>query len=207
MADDGIPIFWVEPTGVQFCHEGHWCEECKVVTRVEVPLDHWERAFPEPRPCVPCKQCHKSVPMNSRGLEEEMIRPDIGERFKGIQHLPPGAVWEQRGRQGDPPYNWRQSPRPDGKTYIIHRANKQDRRVLVCKLPDGHDWVIDSRCRNCALPNDDKHWCWIREGRPEDGTLNVTKGGKKARTCQAGAGSIQTGSWHGFLRNGRLVQC
>ena len=51
------------------------------------------------------------------------------------------------------------------------------------------------------MPGDDVHRCWVRHGRPEDGTLHVDKNGQ---TCAAGAGSIQTHNWHGFLHNGVL---
>lgn len=78
-----------------------------------------------------------------------------------------------------------------------------DGRSLECRTPGG-DWIIDSRAKNCTLPNDSIHKCWVRHGRPEDGTLHVDK---KGNTCSAGAGSIDTGRWHGFLHNGQLVPC
>jgi hypothetical protein len=62
--------------------------------------------------------------------------------------------------------------------------------------------MIDSRASNCTLPNDREHKCWIRHGTPPD--LTVDKNGK---TCAAGAGSIQLGNYHGFLRNGHLEEC
>ena len=54
------------------------------------------------------------------------------------------------------------------------------------------------------MKTDNVHKCWVRHGRPEDGTLHVDKNGK---TCAAGAGSILTSKWHGFLHNGHLVPC
>jgi hypothetical protein len=77
-----------------------------------------------------------------------------------------------------------------------------DHRSLIVKCPDGHEWMIDSRASNCAMPNDNTHHCWVRHGRPEDGTLHVDKSGN---TCAAGAGSIETPKWHGFLHNGHLT--
>ena len=76
-----------------------------------------------------------------------------------------------------------------------------DGRCLVVKTPGG-EWVIDSRASNCTLPDDSVHKCWVRHGRPEDGSLHVDKNGL---TCGAGAGSIQCGDYHGFLHNGYLV--
>jgi len=48
------------------------------------------------------------------------------------------------------------------------------------------------------------HRCWVRHGRPEDGTLHVDKNGV---TCAAGAGSIVAGNFHGFLHGGFLTSC
>lgn len=65
-------------------------------------------------------------------------------------------------------------------------------------LPNGHTWDINSRASNCTLKDDRTHRCWVATGSVFDGTLDV---GKNGNTCDAGAGSIQAGSWHGFLRN------
>jgi hypothetical protein len=78
-----------------------------------------------------------------------------------------------------------------------------DGRSLVVRVPGGAEWMIDSRASNCTLPKDDVHKCWVRHGRPEDGTLHVDKNGQ---TCAAGAGSIQTRNWHGFLHHGVLSE-
>jgi hypothetical protein len=79
-----------------------------------------------------------------------------------------------------------------------------DGRYLVCKMPEGpgHFWHIDGRASNCTLPDDDEHRCWVREGEVPKITA-----GKEGNTCAAGAGSIQTPTWHGFLRNGVLEEC
>jgi hypothetical protein len=52
--------------------------------------------------------------------------------------------------------------------------------------------------------DDDVHKCWVRHGDPRTGELHVDKNGV---TCSAGAGSILSGSYHGFLHNGYLVEC
>jgi hypothetical protein len=77
-----------------------------------------------------------------------------------------------------------------------------DGLCLVVRCPDGHDWMVDSRASNCTLPDDNDHHCWVRHGDPRDCRVTVDKNG---RTCAAGAGSIQTPQWHGFLRDGQLV--
>lgn len=69
---------------------------------------------------------------------------------------------------------------------------------VVC--PGDTCWDIDSRASNCTMPNDRIHRCWIRHGTAPNLTVD-----KNGFTCQAGAGSIQTSNWHGYLRNGELV--
>lgn len=199
---EGVPILWVVPTGKKHCHRGHWCDACSTYTQLMVPLAEWDEPFPDPRPTIACRKCGAQVPMNSRGLDTEYHAPSTGEVFETQRDLPVGAVYEHPSVDGEY-HNWTTNG-AKGKRYIVHRPNEQDGRVLCCVLPDGHPWTIDSRANNCTLPDDDEHWCWVRHGRPEDGTLHVDKEGK---TCSAGAGSIQTGRWHGFLRRGRLVQC
>lgn len=73
---------------------------------------------------------------------------------------------------------------------------------LYVVLPDKNPWNIDGRANNCTLPLDFEHRCWIRHGVPPSITVD-----KDGLTCAAGAGSIQVGGgWHGFLRNGELVE-
>lgn len=90
----------------------------------------------------------------------------------------PGAMWDAF---------WLDRKGPDGK-------------ALVVILPDGHMWQIDGRAKNCGRKNDEVHRCWVRHGEPP--MLTVDKNGD---TCVAGQGSIQSGGWHGFLRDGKLV--
>lgn len=80
-----------------------------------------------------------------------------------------------------------------------------DGRCLVVVCPDGHEWMIDGPASNCTMPNDrgpfgSAHRCWVRHGTPP--LITVDKAG---RTCGAGGGSIQAGSYHGFLRNGEFT--
>lgn len=80
-----------------------------------------------------------------------------------------------------------------------------DGRHLCCLVPDGHRyhiWNIDGRARNCTMKDDRLHRCWVRHGDPSiPGQLHVDKAGL---TCAAGAGSILTSTWHGFLHHGEL---
>src|SRR6185503_6337156 len=63
------------------------------------------------------------------------------------------------------------------------RPDTGERMTLADAPPGGHDWMIDSRCSNCTRKDDNEHFCWVRHGSPEDGTLHVDKVGN---TCAAG---------------------
>lgn len=76
--------------------------------------------------------------------------------------------------------------------------NEREPHLIV--MTPGGPWDIDSRASNCTMKGDKKHRCWIRHG--EAPLITVDKNGL---TCGAGAGSIQCGNYHGFLRNGELT--
>ena len=78
-----------------------------------------------------------------------------------------------------------------------------DGRHLWVFLPNGQSWSPDYRARNCTMPTDRLHRCWVKHGSPEDGTIHVDKVGL---TCAAGGGSIGSTGWHGFLEHGFLVE-
>lgn len=123
-------------------------------------------------------------------------RTDTGEEIFHLRELPAGAMWFA--------------------PWMDDLFEPQLEHVLVVKTPGG-DWTVDSQASNCTMPaptrTDEKgrvwhpkkqtdHHCWIIEG--EFPNITVSKNGK---TCGAGAGSIQCGSYHGFLRNGYLEEC
>lgn len=113
-------------------------------------------------------------------------RVDTGE-IGTLEDFPPGALWrahwyEERGKAAP---GW----------------TGEDGEAWMCRLPDGHDWFIDGKCSNCTRPTEPHH-CWVRKGVAPFFTV-----GKDGDTCSAGAGSIATPKWHGFLRNGRLEVC
>jgi hypothetical protein len=94
----------------------------------------------------------------------------------------PGAMWNAEWLARYPHYCG-----PDGLALTV-----------VC--PNGQEWSIDGRCSNCTMPEDMTHKCWVRHGVPP--LITVDKDGV---TCAAGAGSIQAGDYHGFLRNGEFT--
>ncbi len=73
---------------------------------------------------------------------------------------------------------------------------------LIAVCPGGQQWDIDSRASNCGMKEDRLHRCWVRHGEPP--LITVDK--KGGLTCNAGAGSIKTSNWHGFLRNGQFMK-
>ena len=81
-------------------------------------------------------------------------------------------------------------------------SNCDDRHLHVV-LPNGHLWDIDGRASNCAVREDLAHRCWVRHGDPRTGDIHVDKEGV---TCAAGAGSIVSSGYHGFLHHGELVE-
>jgi hypothetical protein len=101
-----------------------------------------------------------------------------------LRDAPDGAMWEASWYSGVPSWCG-----PDG-------------RAIICRAPTKHDWHIDGPANNCTRPNDEAHRCWVRHGVPPNLTVD-----KNGNTCSAGAGSILTPAWHGFLRNGELVPC
>lgn len=113
-------------------------------------------------------------------------RLDTGEILM-LEDAPPGALWRA--------------------TWYENRGSVQchwtgdDGQSWMCRLPDGHDWFIDGKCSNCTRPNEPHH-CWVRKGVAPNFTV-----GKDGDTCAAGAGSIMTPNWHGFLTNGELARC
>lgn len=106
------------------------------------------------------------------------VRQDNGVEMT-LNDAPPGAMWDAY---------WMPSAEhgPDGKYMIV-------------KLPNGNHWTIDGRASNCNRPGE-KHQCWTRKGVPP--VLTVDNSGE---TCKVGAGSIGSGDYHGFLREGVLT--
>lgn len=114
-------------------------------------------------------------------VERLYRRADTAELLT-LRNAPPGAMWYATWYEHIPEWCG-----PDGK-------------ALVCVCPGGGVWHIDSVASNCTRRGDKTHRCWIRHGTPPNITVD-----KNGNTCDAGAGSIQTDNWHGFLRNGVLA--
>jgi hypothetical protein len=212
----GIKVFWIEPTGrerlwlrryrASIEHKcqatGSYCNAMFELGEADVVRTPEDRALREeqtpsagdarwPTNCEACGQPFADDDPRQLFGRTLYVRPDTGERFTR-EDAPAGACWNA---------DWITRDRdavPAGSASMIGN----DRRSLVVKCPDGHDWMIDARASNCTMKDDNLHHCWVRHGRPEDGNLHVDKNGL---TCAAGGGSIDTGKWHGHLHNGELV--
>lgn len=121
---------------------------------------------------------------DSRQIFSETLykRTDTGEVLTQ-REFGPGAMWNQEW------LNENSHMRGDDGLSIS----------VIC--PNGREWFIDGGCSNCTKPEDTIHRCWCRHGIPPILTID-----KNCNSCDAGAGSIQAGDWHGFLRDGFLVE-
>ena len=111
-------------------------------------------------------------------FEEHLYRRSDTQELASLHNPPVGAIWN---------CPWM----PDS-------MKKADGLCLCCQTPGGQ-WCIDGQASNCTRPRE-PHDCWVRHGVPPH--LHVDKNGN---TCNAGAGSIVSGGWHGFLHHGELV--
>lgn len=134
-------------------------------------------------------------PSGGRGRSTIFRNLDTGEE-RAAGDLPIGALYANEREPGAGPNAWP----PAG----------YDGLSIACVCignsgPDSrHHWHIDYRASNCTMKDDKDHRCWVRHGTVGE-KLTVDKNGK---TCAAGAGSffMDNQRWHGFLRNGVLVQ-
>jgi hypothetical protein len=164
----------------------------------------WSREDPRwPKECAHCEYVFVGDDAWQLQVEQLYSRSD-GADVCTLSDAPIGAIWNAPWMA-----EWNSYRGPDG-------------RSLWARCPGGNDWGIDSRASNCDSPckvcgvpyhahkgitvfngqhsYEDarpEHKCWVRHGEPPE--LHVDKNGP---TCGAGAGSIQTSNWHGFLHNG-----
>lgn len=152
-------------------------------SRIDPYLDHYRGLYPNSHSYWPvkCDWCNYKFSED----DEWQIYTDLLWCRKDTGQLV--TIKDTNKLEGAMYYAWwkKDSPRyaPAGPLYAI--------------CPGGHPWNIDGRASNCGKPDDNVHRCWIRHGEPPDITVD-----KNGNTCSAGAGSIQAGNYHGFLRNG-----
>lgn len=209
-----IPVFWLEPTdrvrvslrryvlsdnncdksGFAYHNADVFIEERLAKFTNGRYLDTQDHPFDDPRWPTLCVCGFQFTEQHEKQVMQDLIynRVDTGDNYT-LRDAPIGAMWDA----------WWMS---------VH-CRGLDGLHLICRIPGGsgrHDWHVDSRASNCTLPNDNEHKCWVRHGDPRD-PQGVTTGqklhvDKNGKTCSAGAGSIATPGWHGFLHNGHLTE-
>jgi len=182
----GIPIFWVE----QIKDKYTWTYS------TEEPALWGCNAHADGH------QAEKVVVGQRHGQSEYPTQCDCGFTFsEKAEHHGHGRPFYRRLDNGQE----LASPLPPGACYALDDDDAWctgfDGKSIVCVLPNGDHWYIDSRASNCTMKGDSVHRCWVRHGTVGE-RLHVDKNGN---TCQAGAGSIHSGSYHGFLHNGELT--
>lgn len=200
----GVKCFWLEPTNTvarslrrYVSHGGDNCpvngyhdasvriEDCAAERNENgfISDGNLDAVIGDSRWPVACACGYQFQVADQHQLSQHLLysRSDSGELVT-IREAPPGAMWDA----------W----------WYADVVKGDDGMCVVVKLPNGREWVIDSQCSNCTMPEDhkqEKHHCWVRRGT----VPNITVG-KDGPTCSAGAGSIQAGDYHGFLINGEF---
>jgi hypothetical protein len=147
-----------------------------------------------------CDHCPALVPQNTLKYGFDEV-PAV--RYNDVPHYQIFHTRNYSSASGDP---------EEGDLYLttwygcrergrcIYGWENCDGQHLFAIVPGGDIWDIHSRASNCTMPQDNKHRCWVLHGTPPNVTVD-----KNGLTCAAGAGSIQTRNWHGFLQNGRFT--
>ena len=184
-------VMWSGECGLMNVHSARWVTEDDVGPDAAPEID-----YSVSPPDAKCDRCGEPVPWGRTEpcYCDDDVCPGFTSalsRFGGIERmwdtpsgrLEPGCMFwvEHTGRRC---FNW----------------DNCDGRHLHVVLPNNLPWDIDSRANNCTLPEDRHHRCWVRTGEPPR-----VSAGKAGYTCAAGAGSILSGGYHGFLTDGVLT--
>lgn len=151
--------------------------------RIEEKKENFLDDLRWPKKCDFCE--YEFVDGDEKQLFYDLVyrRTDTNEELL-TRDAPPGAMWDAWWM----PERWRG---PDGRSLIV-----------IC--PDRAEWSIDGPAKNCTTPDDLEHRCWLRTG--DVPKVTVGKSGPPGwHTCSAGAGSIATPGYHGFLIDGKFT--
>lgn len=145
--------------------------------------DDLQKEFGPPGVCTRCQVKYEREELERHGSERRVydnqdgLNNHVGDMFY--------APW-MHGKDDHCMY-WDNCNHPKGHLMVV--------------MPDGGIWDTDSRGSNCTKPDDRTHRCWVKHGEVPNITID-----KNGLTCKAGGGSVKMISWHGFLRDGKLVQ-
>lgn len=148
-----------------------------------------------------CDHCPATVP-HGGPYNGELRKPELVEVNRQIFTRRRYSTPSGRPEPGDVYWaKWHHTKNDKNEECCLWWDNCSGKHLIVV-LPNGMEWDTNSRSANCTLPNDRNHRCWVLHGTPEAGNLTVDKNGN---TCNAGAGSIMAGNFHGFLKNGEIT--
>ena len=152
--------------------------------------------YPDEQWPTACDHCGAPVPpISPNGPTRQVFRNKL-YRANGRLYTPPDNGYGDRLPPGA--MFWADWHEHDGRCSSWDDCGGLHLHVV---LPNGAVWDVDGRASNCDMPQDRKHRCWRRHG--EVPMITVDKAG--GPTCHAGAGSIASGDYHGFLQNGWLT--
>lgn len=178
----------------------------------EFPLERWPTACEDCGQVVPAMPEGKTPMDYACGRRRETGEPNYQVFYKTL-YATPNRAWIGMPTVGDAYYadwygcaerggncvaGWTNC---DGHHLVVHVPNPGG-HVRPGHPDEGYWWDTRNRASNCTMKEDTLHRCWVVHGRPEDGNLHVDKAGL---SCNAGAGSLDTGRWHGMLQNGWLT--
>lgn len=168
--------------------------------------EHPEALIPhdDPRWPTKCSQCpYLFTPDNPWQYFTDSVYVDEAGNEYSLRYPTPGMMWDA----------W----------WMGNRQKGPDGIHLMVACPNGHPWCVDGRasnctspCKNCGKPyymhntkdfpckeyiDAKPHKCWVRHGTPPKVTVD-----KSGNTCSAGARSILTPGYHGFLQDGMLTE-
>lgn len=197
----GLKTRFIQENGTTAWLRIYWSDSCptsngtkhKSFHNAQIPLTEtdkigdWELGgqvedYPDDRWPTKCDHCDELVP---EGAKRQVFRK---RRYNTKSGLPePGDLYY---------IDW--YGKKDGGGCVFH--SNCNGSHLFAILPNGQEWDIDGRASNCTMPKDRVHRCWVQKGKPPNVTVS-----KDGNTCKAGGGSIASGDYHGFLRNGSFT--
>lgn len=220
-----IPIRWLRECGMRAVLRVFWGDDCadcigsgsKGYHNAEIhlvdsnrigdfdlggsPSDHPEQCWPRA-----CDHCSAPVPPTTKipcmcgdpNCSAVRTTPSRQVHHRRMYSTPSGEVIDRPAIGDAWLADWWHHD--DGSCGIWSNC---DGKHVIVKLPGGVEFDAMSRASNCTMKDDRSHRCWRVHGNLETGAgLTFDKNGL---TCNAGAGSIQLGNWHGYVKQGFIT--
>lgn len=145
---------------------------------------------PWPERCGGCGE-----PFDPAMTEDQVFQEPIYVRADGqrgeytLRAAPVGMMWDAFWMRD------RYEASEDGPGWV--NVGPDGLTLVIC-VPTKHDFMPEMRASNCTMKRDGTHHCWVRHGDARKNECHIDKIG---HTCAAGAGSIVTSTWHGFIHH------